>query len=188
MQRTESQAEFLHESHGALQTERPFFFPPLKSDSLELLHIHSLSCHILPVPPSLFAPLCDSRGQFPVCVRRPSSQSAVKAVILLVAIYYPVVRLKKDWKWAKPGADCWVSRHTKLQSESTTGLYSLPFCLWKCAFIHRCTYAFSVCAAAHLVERSFICLSCFSQRSRICTLTFFVAAEGWNVLVCKFWR
>lgn len=105
-------------------TNRKTFFSPLKSESLELLHIHSLSCHILPVLPSLFAPLYDSHGRFPVFVRRPSSQSAVKAVILLVAIYYPVVRLKKDWKRAKLGAGCWVSRHAKLQSESTTDLYT----------------------------------------------------------------
>lgn len=31
----------------------------------------------------------------------------------------------------------------------------------------------SAAAAAHLVKYSFICLSCFSQHSRICMLTFF---------------
>lgn len=48
------------------------------------------------VLPSLFTPLSDLHGRLPVYVRRASSQSAVKAVILLVAIYYPVVCLKKD--------------------------------------------------------------------------------------------
>lgn len=122
MQRTESQVEFLHESHGALQTETFFFSsPPLKSKSLRLF-THSLFVlppHSSPVLPSLFTPLSDSHDWLPVYVRRASSQSAVKAVILLVAIYYPVVCLKKDWKRAKLGACCWVSRHAKLSPQLT---------------------------------------------------------------------
>lgn len=76
------------------------------------------------VLPSLFVPLSHSHSRLPVYVRRASNQSAVKAVILLVAIYYPVVCLKKDWKRAKLNEGCWVSRHAKLQSESATDLYT----------------------------------------------------------------
>lgn len=98
MQRTESQAEFLHESHGMLQTESLFF--PLLSN-LDPSGFYTFALCLAPfcsslVLPSLFAPLCDLHGQLPVCVRRASGQSAVEAVILLVAIYYRVVRLKKD--------------------------------------------------------------------------------------------
>lgn len=104
--RTESQAEFLRESHGAPRTDKPFFFfpppPPLKSKSLRLLHILSLSCHhiLLVARPSVFAslPSLTRAARLPVYVRRASSQSAVKAVILLVAIYYPVVWFKKRLK------------------------------------------------------------------------------------------
>ena len=187
--RTESQAEFLRESHGAPQTDRPFFFflppPPLKSKSLRLLHILSLSCHhiLLVARPSVFAPLSDLRGRLPVYVRRASSQSAVKAVILLVAIYYPVVWFKKRLKdWAKLGAGCWVSRHAKLQSESTTDLYtSLPSCIWKCVYLpvhfHFVFVLSQMCCrskwSVHLT-----CLSCFTHCSRICTLTFFACRWG----------
>lgn len=194
MQGTESQAEFLHESHGTLQTERPSFFffllllppPPLKSESLRLLHIGSLSRYISACRWSFhlcLLPFCDSHGRLPVCVRRASSQSAVKAVILLVAIYYPVVCLKKDWKRAKLGAGCWVSRHAKLQSESTTDLYTcLPFCFWKCVyfyFLRMCCRSLGVHLFAYRVSHS----AAGSARWH-----FFVAAEGRNVLLCKFWR
>lgn len=84
--------------------QRDLFFPSLslKSKSLRLLHILSLSCHhiLLVSGPSVFvrSPLSDLHGRLPVYVRRASSQSAVKAVILLVAIYYPVVCFKKRLK------------------------------------------------------------------------------------------
>lgn len=100
MQRTESQAEFLHESHGMLQTERLFFFLSLSNPNPSGFYTFSLclatTFSLSLVLPSLFVPLSDLHGRLPVYVKRASSQSAVKAVILLVAIYYPVVCLKKD--------------------------------------------------------------------------------------------
>lgn len=134
-------------------TNRNLFFfssPPLKSKSLRLF-THSLFVlppHSSPVLPSLFTPLSDSHDWLPVYVRRASSQSAVKAVILLVAIYYPVVCLKKDWKRAKLGACCWVSRHAKLSPQLT--------------YIHLCPSAHeSVCMCL-----CFFC--CFFLLSEIC--------------------
>lgn len=38
--------------------------------------------------------------ELPVYVGRTSSQSAVKAGIYLMAIYYPMLYLKKSWKQA----------------------------------------------------------------------------------------
>lgn len=169
-------------SHMACYEQKDLFFFFFSLPSLNpsgFLHILSLSCHHIRLWSfRLCSTLSDLHGRLPVYVRRASSQSAVKAVILLVAIYYPVVCLKKDWKQAKLGAGCWVSRHAKLQSESTTDLYtSPPFSSWKCVNLPEYFY-FLKCAAAHLVKCSFICLSCFSQRSRICTLTFFCCRWG----------
>lgn len=92
-------------SHMARYKQKDVFFssPSLSLSNLNPSGFYTFSlclattfCLSL-VLPSLFAPLSDLHGQLPVYVRRASSQSAVKAVILLVAIYYPVVCLKKDW-------------------------------------------------------------------------------------------
>lgn len=136
-----------------LATNRKTFFPPLSNQNPSGFYTfsHCLAttfCSSL-VLPSLFAPLTDLHGRLPVYVRRASSQSAVKAVILLVAIYYPVVCLKKDWKLAKPGAGCWVSRHTKLHTRVhnwPTYNTSLPYCLWKCVYVPVCYYFLSCCS------------------------------------------
>lgn len=134
--------------------------------------------------PSLFALLSDLHGRLPVYVRRASSQSAVKAVILLVAIYYPVVCLKKDRTQAKLGAGCWVSTQSYIQNPQLTYILYISALL----LMKACVFTFWTVLLLTWLKHSFICLSCFSHHSRICTLTFFLAAEGWNVLVCKIWR
>lgn len=132
-----------------------YFFPsPLKSKSLRLF-THSLfvlpphsarlrSFHLCSLPVS------DLHGRLPVYVRRALSQSAVKAVILLVAIYYPVVCLKKDWKRAKPGAGCWVSTHTATYSPQLT------YILYISAFLFMKVRA-HVCACMLLLSRECCC-------------------------------
>lgn len=89
--------EFLHESHSVL-----LFFPlSLSHSKLNPSGFHTFPlcfattfCLSL-VLPSLLVPLSELHDRVPVYVRRASSQSAVKALILLVAIYYPVVCVKK---------------------------------------------------------------------------------------------
>lgn len=138
------------------------------------------------VLPSLFAPLSDLHGRLPVYVRRASSQSAVKAVILLVAIYYPVVCLKKDWKRAKPGAGCWVSSHTKLHTRvHNWPIYntSLLLCLWKCVYA---PVRFDFLCCFSLGELFIYLLIVFlTAQQDLHADIFLVAAEGWNVLVCE---
>lgn len=102
--------EFLHESHSVL-----LFFPlSLSHSKLNPSGFHTFPlcfattfCLSL-VLPSLLVPLSELHDRVPVYVRRASSQSAVKALILLVAIYYPVVcvkkkreRLKASWAWVQ---------------------------------------------------------------------------------------
>lgn len=108
-------------SHTAICKE--FFFHSLslsvsvKSKSCEPSHILPLFCHHamhLACLSLLYAPISDLHDWLPVCVRPASSQSAVKAAILLVAIYYPVVCFKKRLSKLCFVAGCWVSRHIKL--------------------------------------------------------------------------
>lgn len=109
---------FPNEPHGA--ERNTFYF--LRLNQSGSFYTCSLCLATAFCSSLVLSSLSDSHGRLPVYVGRASSQSAVKAVILLVAIYYPVVCLKKDWKRAELGAGCWVSRHAKLQSESTTDL------------------------------------------------------------------
>ena len=75
---------------------------------------------------------------------------------------------------------CWVSRHAKLQSVSTTDLpYISAFVLMKvCVAANTHTSVVFLHSLTHFVGRSFICLSHFSQRSGFCTLTFFCCRWG----------
>lgn len=91
-----------------------FFFHSLSHSKLNPSGFHTFPlcfattfCLSL-VLPSLLVPLSELHDRVPVYVRRASSQSAVKALILLVAIYYPVVcvkkkreRLKASWAWVQ---------------------------------------------------------------------------------------
>lgn len=99
LQRTESQAECLHESHVTLQTDTPF--PPTQIPQAFTHSLFVLTPHCVRLLLSLFAPFFNSHGWFPVYVSRATGQSAGKAVTLLADIYYPVVCLKKDKKRAK---------------------------------------------------------------------------------------
>lgn len=132
-------------SHMA-QTERHFLNPSgLYTFSLCLATTFCLSL----VLPSLFSPFSDSQGPLPVYVRRASSQSAVKAVILLVAIYYPVVCLKKDWKRAKLGAVL-LSKQTRKAPISVHN--------WPAIHLSLCAHE-SLCSCKHTYKCGFFALS-----------------------------
>lgn len=107
------------------------------------------------VLPSLLVPLSELHDRVPVYVRRASSQSAVKALILLVAIYYPVVCVKKkekDWKRAELGCRL-LSKHTcKASNHSTADLHTCKPLCFKLCMRGPAQFYLIKCAPLHLLE------------------------------------
>lgn len=178
-------------SHMARYKQKDLFFHSLSHSKLNPSGFHTFPlcfattfCLSL-VLPSLLVPLSELHDRVPVYVRRASSQSAVKALILLVAIYYPVVCVKKKTTESELslGAGCWVSTHAKLQiTLQLTYIHVNPSAL-NCACVGRHSFTLSnvLHGSLHLLEF----LTEQQEQRRDDIFFFFVAVEGWNVLVCR---
>lgn len=186
-------------SHMVLYKQRDFFFPLLSNLNPSGFYTFSLClattyCLSL-VLPSLFllSPLWLARSASCLCqasIKPISCEGCEPPRSYLLPCGLFKKRLKASW--AELGAGCWVSTRAKHQSESTTDLYTrLPFCLSQNEYLPVCFYfqCFFFLCCCSLVKVFIYLLIVFphSAAGSACW-HFFVAAEDWNVLVCKFWR